>query len=162
LLQAPELPRWSKQQIIQQVHSRANAIYQHMWYQCTRVEKFTLIELARGNPVNPHNWDAARRLKLRGYVVADPFYRIASESLRLFIRRMERIEKVDSWRAQNPGVWTQIKVPVLVVIISVMVFVAVTQPSVFNSIFAFAAAGAASFPLLLSALNARLQRAAKE
>jgi hypothetical protein len=161
LLKEPELDTWSKHQVIQQVHSRANAIYQHMWFQCTRIEKFTLIELARDNLVNPNNWDAARRLRLRGYVKSDPLYRLASESLGQFVRRMERIENVQSWRAENPGAWGQIKVPLIVLLISGLVFVAVTQPGMFNSMFAFAAAGAAGLPFLVSSLNARLRKPAE-
>lgn len=161
LLSEPELTKWSKAQIVQQVQSRANAIYQHMWDECTRLEKFTLIELARGNPINPNNWDAARRLKLRGYLRTDPFYRIASESLRQFVVRAEQVEDVESWRAESPGAWSQIKVPIIVLLIGGVIFVAVTQPDLFNSVFAFLAAGAATFPFIVSALSARLQRAAK-
>jgi hypothetical protein len=161
LLKKVDVHKWSKGQIIQQVQSRANAIYQRMWSRCTRVEKFTLIELGRGNPINPNNWDAARRLSMRRYVRTDPFYRIASESLRQFVGRMERTENVHSWRAESPGAWNQIKVPLIVMLVGTMIFVALTQPSLFNSVFAFVAAGAASFPFLVSALNARLQRAGK-
>lgn len=161
LLREPGLQRWSKRQIVQQVNSRANALFQTMWYQSTRIEKFTLIQLARGNPVNPNNWDATRRLKTRGQVVSDPFHRLASESLRLFVLRMERIENVEGWRNENPGAWGQIKVPLVLLIVTGLIFVAIAQPNLFNSLFAFAAAGAASFPLLVSALNARLQRAAQ-
>ncbi len=161
LLNEPELEHWSKRQIVQQVQSRANAIYQHMWSQCTRAEKFTLIELARGNPINPNNWDAARRLRLRGFVRTDPFYRIANGSLKQFVARMQQVENVASWRAESPGAWNQIKVPLVVLLVGSLVFVAMTQPDLFNSLFAFLAAGAASFPFLVSAFSARLQRAAK-
>jgi hypothetical protein len=152
--------KWSRGQIIQQVHSRANAIYQRWWSQCTRVEKFTLIELARGNPMNPNNWDAARRLAVRGYLIVDPFYRIGSESLRQFVGRMALTEDVKSWHAASPGAWNQIKVPLLVLFIGVIVFIGVTQPGLFNATVAFVAAGAASLPFLANALSARLQRVA--
>ena len=151
----------SKAQIIQQIQNRASAIYQYMWSRCTRVEKFTLMELARGNPINPNNWDAARRLQMRGYVRKAPFYRIASENLRQFVFRMERTENVESWRHENPGAWNQIKVPLVVMFAGTLIFLALTQPNLFNSMFAFLAAGAASFPFLVSALSARLQQAAK-
>jgi hypothetical protein len=156
----PKVENLSAAQIIQQVQNRASAIYQHMWSRCTRVEKFTLIELARGNPVNPNNWDAARRLRVRGYVRADPFYRIASESLRQFVTRMERTEDVQSWRAGDPGAWEQIKIPLIIVLIGVLVFLALTQPNLFNNVFAFLAAGAATFPFIVSALTSRFGRAA--
>jgi hypothetical protein len=154
------LKEWSEGQIIQQVHSRANAIYQRWWSQCTRVEKFTLIELARGNPMNPNNWDAARRLAVRGYLIVDPFYRIGSESLRQFVGRMALTEDVKSWHAASPGAWNQIKVPLFVLFIGVIVFIGVTQPGLFNATLAFVAAGAASLPFLANALSARLQRVA--
>jgi hypothetical protein len=160
LLKDAETRKWSKGQIIQQVQGRANATFQHMWSKCTRVEKFTLIELAMGHPVNPNNWDAARRLRMRGYVLAAPFYRIASESLRQFVGRMARLEDVQRWRDENPGAWSQVKVPLLILFLSVIAFLAVTQPALFNSVIAFAAAGLATFPFLASALSARFQRAA--
>lgn len=156
----PKVQELSEAQIIQQVQNRASSIYQHMWSRCTRVEKFTLIELARGNPVNPNNWDSARRLRVRGYVRLDPFYRIASESLRQFVIRMERTEDVDSWRAGDPGAWDQIKVPLIIVFIGVLAFLALTQPNLFNNVFAFLAAGAATFPFIVSALTSRFGRAA--
>jgi hypothetical protein len=156
----PKVQELSEAQIIQQVQNRASSIYQHMWSRCTRVEKFTLIELARGNPVNPNNWDSARRLRVRGYVRLDPFYRIASESLRQFVIRMERTEDVDSWRAGDPGAWDQIRVPLIIVFVGVLAFLALTQPSLFNNVFAFLAAGAATFPFIVSALTSRFGRAA--
>lgn len=161
LLNEPELKNWSKGQIVQQVHSRANAIYQRLWNQCTRVEKFTLIELAKGHPINPNNWDAARRLRLRGFVRTDPFYRIASASLRQFVNRLAEIENVRSWHAESPGAWNQIKIPLLVLLIGTLVFFGLTQPDLFNSLFAFLAAGAASFPLLASVLTSHFKRSEK-
>jgi hypothetical protein len=151
---------WTKGQIVQQVQSRAHAIYQRMWSQCTRAEKFTLIELARGNPINPNNWDAARRLTVRGHIRIDPFYRIASDSLREFVSRMAQIERTHSWDAANPGTWTQIKIPLIVLFLGALVFLGATQPNLFNTVLAFVAAGAAGFPFLFNAINARLQRAA--
>jgi hypothetical protein len=151
----------SKAQIIQQVQNRASALYHHMWSRCTRVEKFTLMQLAHGNPINPNNWDAARRLRVRGYARTDPFYRIASESLRQFVLRMERVENVQSWRAESPGGWDQIKMPLMAVLVGTLIFLALTQPNLFNNMFAFLAAGVASFPFLVSALSARLQRSAQ-
>jgi hypothetical protein len=110
--------------------------------------------------MNPNNWDAARRLAVRGYLFVDPFYRIASASLRQFVGRMALIEDVQSWDAASPGAWNQIKVPLIVLFIGVLVFVGVTQPGLFNTIVAFVAAGAASLPFLVNALNARLQQRA--
>jgi hypothetical protein len=158
LLKEVEARKWSKGQIVQQVQSLANAIFQHMWSKCTRVEKFTLIELAFGHPVNPNNWDAAHRLRVRGYVVAAPFYRIASESLRQFVARTALTENVQQWRAENPGTWEQIKVPLIILFLGIVVFFAVTQPALFNSVFAFLAAALATFPFIANALNAHLQR----
>ena len=158
LLKEAEARKWSKGQIVQQVQSLANATFQHMWSKCTRVEKFTLIELALGHPVNPNNWDAAHRLRVRGYVLAAPFYRIASESLRQFVARMALVENVQQWRAEHPGTWDQVKVPLIILFLGVVVFFAVTQPALLNSVFAFLAAALATFPFIASALNARLQR----
>ena len=159
LLKEVEARKWSKAQIVQQVQSLANATFQHMWSKCTRVEKFTLIELALGHPVNPNNWDAAHRLRVRGYVLAAPFYRIASESLRQFVARMALLEDVQQWRAENPGTWDQVKVPLIILFLGVVAFFAVTQPALFNSVFAFLAAALATFPFIANALSARLQRA---
>ena len=151
-----------RDEIIQQVGSRANAIYQHMWSLCTRVEKLTLIELAHGNVVNPNNWDAARRLKQRGYLRRDPFHRVFNESFTRFILRMERIEDVDSWRAENPGMWASIRLPLVVAALGGIVFLGVTQPAFFNSAFAFAAAGTAGLPFLTSLLVSRLNRSSEK
>ena len=144
-------------EIIQLVKSRANAIYQHMWNLCSRAEKIMLVELAHENLVNPNNWDLARRLKQRGYLRRDPFHRIFNESFKQFILRMERVENIESWRQDSASTWHNIRAPLFVVVIGAIIFLAFTQPSFFNSVFAFAAAGTASLPFLVNLIMAKLK-----
>ena len=150
-------PQYITENGCQLVKSRANAIYQQMWNLCTHAEKIMLVELANDNLVNPNNWDIARRLKQRGYLRRDPFHRIFNESFKQFILRMERVENIESWRQEGTSTWHNIRAPLFVVAIGAVIFLAFTQPSFFNSVFAFAAAGTASLPFLVNLIMAKLK-----
>lgn len=144
-------------EIIQLVKSRANAIYQQMWNLCTHAEKIMLIDLAHENLVNPNNWDVARLLKQRGYLRRDPFHRIFNESFKQFILQMEQLENTQAWRRESGSTWHNIRLPLFVTVIGAIIFLAFTQPSFFNSVFAFAAAGTASLPFLVNLIMAKLK-----
>ncbi|MDK1023109.1 MAG: hypothetical protein QGD92_02630 [Gammaproteobacteria bacterium] len=143
------LDGYVEQQIINLVLARARAIYQLMWDVCSHVEKFTLIQLAHDRPVNPNNWQVAQKLKQRGYLRRDPNYRIFNKSFEWFIQSVEPIEDMVAWHSEVTSTWDRIRIPVLVLVIFGLAFLAITQPGFFNSLFAWVAAAGAAVPIAL-------------
>jgi hypothetical protein len=147
--QDPLLNDYIEQQIVNLVLARARAMYQVMWDVCSHVEKFTLIQLSHDRPVNPNNWEVAQKLKQRGYLRRDPNYRIFNKSFELFIQSVEPIEDMVAWQSEVTSTWDRIKIPVLVLVIFGLAFLAITQPGFFNSLFAWVAAAGAALPIIL-------------
>jgi hypothetical protein len=147
--QDPDFDNYEEQQVINLVLGRATPTYQVMWDVCSNVEKFTLIQLACGRPVNHNNWSVAQRLKQRGYLRRDPSYRIFNESFQWFIQTLAPTEDMDAWRSEVVSTWDRIKVPVLVLVVCGFGFIAVTQPGLLNSLFAWVLAAGAAMPVAL-------------
>ena len=143
------LDDYTEQQIINLVLTGASSIYQVMWDVCTHLEKFTLIQLAHNRPINPNNWEVAQKLKQRGYLRRDPNYRIFNRSFESFIESVEPIEDMDAWQSEVTSTWDRIKIPVLVLVLFGLAFLAITQPGIFNSLFAWIAAASAALPVAL-------------
>lgn len=147
--QDPLLDGYAEQQIINLVLARARAIYQVMWDVCSHVEKFTLIQLAHDRPVNPNNWEVAQKLKQRGFLRRDPNYRIFNKSFEWFIQSVEPVEDLVAWQSEVTSTWDRIRIPVLVLVLFGLAFLAITQPGFFNSLFAWVAAAGAALPIAL-------------
>jgi len=144
-------------EIISAVRRRADAIYQQMWGLCVDDEKIMLVDLARDHLVNPNNWKLARDLMHRNYLRRDPFYRILNESFREVVLEQAAKDEIDSERKPDESGWHSIRTPLFLLVAVVVAFLAVTQPSFFNSIVAFAAAGAAALPFLMNFIMSQIR-----
>jgi hypothetical protein len=140
---------YQEQQVINLVLARATPLYQIMWDACSHIEKFTLIQLAYERPVNHNNWAVAQSLKQRGYLRRDPSYRIFNESFKWFIQSVAQNEDTIAWRSEMSGSWDKIKIPVLVLVICSLGFIAVTQPGFLNNLFAWIIAAGAAVPIAI-------------
>jgi energy-coupling factor transporter transmembrane protein EcfT len=138
---------------INQVIDQALAYHQALWATCSQDERCALIHLALDGMITSKNTDL-RQLMKRGLVVRDPALRLMDESFRRFVISASRDEDIDAWREAGGGsAWQLIKVPLLLVLLSVAVFLFVTQKELYDSTISFVSALTAGIAILFRFLG---------
>jgi hypothetical protein len=142
-------PDLTREQKIRAIEEAARAAFLDIWSSLTHREKLLLFQLAEQGLVNPGNWEVARDLEKRGFLVRTSPYRIVSESFRRFVLEECDPAELKAWQAATPSSWALLRVPLALLIILVAAFVFVTQPDTFRSSTAFIGAVSAGLPHLL-------------
>jgi fumarate reductase subunit D len=101
-----------------------------------------------------------RLLVKRGLVVCDPpGLHLMDESFRLFVISVSSHQDVEGWRQQDGGsAWELMKAPLMLILVSVALFLFITQKDTYNSTLSFMSAitaGIAALFRLLGMFNAK-------
>jgi len=132
--------RSTAEEQISQVAEQARPYHQALWETCSEGQRCSLIHIARDGMISPKNRHL-RRLVKRGLVVRDPSLRLMDESFRRFVLSASRDEDVEGWQRQEGGsAWQVMKAPLLLIVISVALFLFVTQKEIYDSTVSFVSA----------------------
>ena len=141
------------QELISQVVEQARPYHQALWDTCSEGQRCTLIQLAQHGMVSPQN-KHLRRLVKRGLVVPDLGLRLMDESFRRFVISVSHEEDVEAWRRQGGGsAWQLMRVPLLLILVSVALFLFITQKDVYDSSISFMSAITAGIAALFKLLG---------
>jgi hypothetical protein len=144
--------RAATEEWIGQVVDQARAYHQALWATCSQDDRYTLIHLALDGMVSSKNADL-RQLMKRGLVVRDPALRLMDESFRRFVISAARGKDIDSWRQSDGSTWELMKAPLLLILLSVALFLFVTQKEMYNSTLSFVSALTAGLAALFKLLG---------
>ena len=123
--------------------------HRQLWSLCTREEQLLLARVSVEGYVNPRAWAVARRLERRGLLRRDPAYRLASESLRMFVAHAMHPEELERIESQERSTWMRLSLPLLLLTGALAAFVLWSQPAFTNTLFAVIGASAAGFAALI-------------
>ena len=138
---------------ISEVVEQAQAYHQSLWMTCSEGQRCTLIHLAQDGMISPKN-KHLRRLVKRGLVVHDLGLRLMDESFRRFVISVSREHDVEAWRQQEGGsAWQLLKAPLLLILVSVALFLFITQKDVYDSSISFMTAATAGIAALFRLLG---------
>ena len=138
---------------INQVVEQAQAYHQALWATCSQDERCTLIHIALDGMVSVKNQEV-RQLMKRGLVARDPGLRLMDESFRRFVISISHGEDIDAWRQADGGsTWQLIKVPILLVLLSISVFLFLTQKELYDSTISLVSALTAGVAILFRFLG---------
>jgi hypothetical protein len=103
------------------------------------------------SPKNKH----LRLLVKRGLVVCDPpGLRLMDESFRRFVISVSSHQDVEGWRQQEGGsAWELMKAPLLLILVSVALFLFITQKDIYDSTISFLSAITAGIAALFRLLG---------
>ncbi len=87
----------SEETVASEILERADAYYRLVWKECSSDQKFVLAQLAEDGLLNPTNLRAIRQLVRRGFITADPQFRIMNESFRRFLRSHTSADLERQW-----------------------------------------------------------------
>jgi hypothetical protein len=147
------------EELISQVVEQARSYHQSLWDTCSEGQRCTLIQLAQDGMISPKN-KHLRLLVKRGLVVCDPpGLHLMDESFRLFVISVSSHQDVEGWRQQDGGsTWELMKAPLMLILVSVALFLFITQKDTYNSTLSFMSAitaGIAALFRLLGMFNAK-------
>ncbi|HWN98014.1 MAG TPA: cache domain-containing protein [Blastocatellia bacterium] len=138
---------------IGQVAEQAQSYHKALWETCTEGQRCTLIQLAQEGMISPTNKHLRRLLK-RQLVVRDPALRLMDESFRRFVSSVSHKEDVEAWQQQEGGsAWQLLKAPLLLILISVALFLFITQKDTYDSTVTFMSALAGGITALFKLLG---------
>jgi hypothetical protein len=146
------LDRAAREEQINEVVDQARAYHQALWATCSQDERCALIHLALDGLISSKNTDV-RRLMKRGLVVLDPGLRLMDESFRRFVISAAHGEDIDAWRQADGSNWELLKAPLLLILLSVSLFLFVTQKDVYDSSVSFVSALTAGLAALFKLLG---------
>ena len=146
------LDRPAREEQINEVVDQARAYHQAVWATCSQDERCALIHLALDGLISSKNSDVRQLLK-RGLVVRDPGLRLMDESFRRFVISSQHDEDIDAWRHAGGSNWELMKAPLLLILLSVSLFLFVTQKEVYDSSVSFVSALTAGLAALFKLLG---------
>ena len=138
------------EQFIEETRKYAQSHYQDIWRTCSVEEKHILMDLAKDGFVNSQNHEAIINLFGGGLIRREPQLLLMNESFRSFILSQPRPELV----SQTKSSWGKLKIPLLIVIVVLILFLLYTQPNLFKSTIAIVSAITAGIPALIKLLGA--------
>lgn len=126
-----------QEDIVLQVQSLCDLYYKSLWRQCTTGERYVLFDLAQDNLVNPRNVKIIKELLARGLVVSDGgVLKLMNRSFRNFV--LTSISEAETREiedfSQRAGNWSRLRMPLLVLLFTLSLFVFITQRGTFNAV----------------------------
>lgn len=139
--------------ILDKIKVYANEYYYNLWDKCSLDEKFLLFDLAKDGFVNFKNHYSLEQLLEKGLIVhRNNRLTLMNKSFSRFIinslgsKELERMTK----ELKRKGGWIKIRLPIILVIISFILFVFLSQQNLITSLNAILASAAALVGILLN------------
>jgi hypothetical protein len=137
-------------ELIEEVTQRASDFHRALWQCCNQEEQYVLYRMAQGNMVNCLHTKLLEHLLRLGLLRKEPDFRIASYSLRNFILSEETPEEARAWEKQtDDSIWTYLRIPLLMLLLTLTVFLAYVGPNVIESLLGLIPAIVLALPLAL-------------
>jgi hypothetical protein len=123
--------------------------YRRRWMVSSPEQRRVLTHVALGGYVSPANHEVVSTLLQRGLLCQTPELRVTSESFKRFLQSTGPLEEIK--RAEPAGVrtgWSRWRLAFSLLLISVVLFLFLTQQEVLNTTMAFISAATALLPAL--------------
>ena len=132
-------------ELIEEVHEKAFALYKLFWSACTRPEKLMLVQLAQTGLVNPLGKDTLHELIRKGLVVAEPYPDVMNESFARFLSTAASRAQIAVWEKEaGESRWLVVRNVFLILVAFTLVMIGISQNQALQTISAIltAVAGA--------------------
>ncbi len=145
----------SDEEIILRIESLAHVYYNSIWSALSEEEQYILYDIAQDGLVNLKNREVLTMLLNKGIMVYDNRFRLMNESFRNFV--LSEVSADDALtlerNVKETGYWNYFKTPVLLILITIALFIFITQQETFNNIIAFITTFAAGIPIVFRLLG---------
>lgn len=138
------------EQLIQQIRDRARPYYRRIWSACSNAEKVALLDVAKDGFANVAN-HAVQDLLVKGLLARDPGLRCMNDTFRQFVLAGSVSE--DIGREAEDSNWRKLRIPLLLVLMGVGVFLFYTQAELFKTALGYISALTVALPALIKLLD---------
>ena len=124
----------SPNKLFRQIGDQAKLYYQRVWDSQSADEKLTILHLAEDRLLSPND-PHLRQLFLKGIIVRSPDVRLFNDSFRDFVLRhcfTGALASIET-QAKEKSPWESLKLPLLIALGAVLLFLAITQREFFGS-----------------------------
>jgi hypothetical protein len=137
-----------------QIGNQARLYYQRIWKNLSDDERLTLIHLAEDRLLSPND-PAINQLILKGLIVRSPDVRLLNETFRDYVLRYcftGNLASIES-QAKQMSPWEKLKLPLLVGLTAVVLFLVITQREFFGSSLSIITGFTSSIPAVFKLLS---------
>ena len=153
LTEQPGVMLLDRESVTSQILAHAYTFYEALWFSCSNDEKLTLSHLGKNRLLSPKDPDT-ERLYRRGLIVRDPDVRLMNGTFRSFVTSAAHgklmAECEDQARVSSG--WEALKLPLVLILSSIVLFMFVTQRDLYNSALAIITAVTAGVPTIFRLL----------
>lgn len=145
----------SNDEIILRIQSLANFYYYSLWKNCSSEEKYLLYDLAQDGVVNSRNLNVIKTLINKGLVISYGTLKIMNRSFRNFILTTVNPEEALALEHEvnKGGTWKVIRVPLLLTLLALGLFIFYTQEKIYHNITAFIGSIAVALPMIFKVVS---------
>jgi hypothetical protein len=150
----PHFSSLTPDHLLNRIVSQAQPYYNDIWDTCTLDEKLTLFHLAQDRLLSHRDPDIETLLR-RGLILRDDDVYIMNESFRMFVRSLEQttVWSEHEKRVKQGSYWNTLKVPFLIVLVAITLFLFVTQRDLYTSALAGLTAVTTIIPALFKVFS---------
>lgn len=154
IIRQPGFAELCPDHLVSRIRVQAGTYYQNIWESCSNYEKLTLYHLAQDRLLSPNDPEISQLLRKR-LIVRDPDIHLFNESFRRFVKSQKAMQAVAQFEKEmkKDSLWHVIKVPLLVVLISVVLFLFITQRDLYTSSLAIMTAITTAIPAFFKVLS---------
>lgn len=134
IVEDPQFSSLTPDHLINRIVSQARAYYLDIWNTCSLDEKLTLFHLAQDRLLSHRDPDIEPLLR-RGLIVRNDDLHLMNDSFREFVKSAEQttICSEHEARVKRSSLWNTLKVPFLIVLVGITLFLFVTQHDLYTS-----------------------------
>jgi hypothetical protein len=140
--------------LLNRILSQARTYYNDLWNSCSVDERLTLYHLAQDRLLSHRDPDIEPLLR-RGLIVRGDDVHLINDSFRQFVKSTEQIVSVCEYeeKVQRDSPWNTLKVPLLVILVGITIFLFVTQCDLYTSSLAVLTAVTTIIPAIFKVLS---------
>lgn len=147
-----------RDKVTDELRERCAGYYALLWASCSDDEKRLLYQLAHNGLVNGKDRRNLRRLMARTLVRRDPNLRLFNETFRLFVLSAGRREALHVSQQTMPTAWENIRLPIFVVLLTIILLIFTTQKDLLNLTSTLATALATGLPAIVKLFGVLTER----
>ncbi|HJX93239.1 MAG TPA: cache domain-containing protein, partial [Pyrinomonadaceae bacterium] len=154
LLREESFATLSPEHLLNRIVNQARTYYSDIWNTCSPDEQLTLFHLAQDRLLSHRDPDIEPLLR-RGLIIRKTDVHLMNESFRQFVKSTEQVEDVskNEENAKRDSTWNTLKVPLLIALIAITIFLFVTQRDLYTSALAGLTALTTMIPALFKVLS---------
>jgi hypothetical protein len=128
-------PAPTHDQIVDELHEKAFALYELLWSACTRPEKLLLVQLAQTGLVNPICKDTLHDLIRKKLILMKPHPTVMNDSFARFLQSAATSDQIRRWEKEaGESHWLTVRNVLIIMVVFTFFMIGISQDHALQSI----------------------------